>query len=66
MQALKKSKAQDSIVKVYACVRNQVSKNVSAKFKTQQNPVLRQSEHGTDTVIATNAAGSVRPSAGGK
>jgi hypothetical protein len=51
MQALKKSKGQDSIDKIYAYVHDQVSKSVSTKFKMQQNPVLSQSEHGTDIIL---------------
>jgi Caspase domain len=51
MQALKKSKGQDSIDKIYTYVHDQVSKSVSTKFKMQQNPVLSQSEHGTDIIL---------------
>jgi uncharacterized caspase-like protein len=56
MQALKKSKGQDSIDKVYAYVRDQVSQSVAAKYQTQQTPVLSQSEQGSQIVLGMAAA----------
>jgi hypothetical protein len=64
MQALKKSKGQDSIDKVYAYIRDQVSKSVATKFKMQQTPVLSQSEHGTDIILGTTVS-DASASAGG-
>jgi uncharacterized caspase-like protein len=57
LQALKKSKGQDSIDKVYEYVRDQVSKSVAAKFQMQQTPVLSRSERGADIVLGAVIAG---------
>ena len=58
LQALKKSKGQDSIDKVYAYVREQVSQSVAAKFQMQQTPVLSQSEQGSQIILGVTVAES--------
>jgi hypothetical protein len=62
MQALKRSKGQDSIDKIYLYVRDQVSNSVSAKYHTQQSPVLSRSEHGADIVLGVTPAETVSAS----
>jgi len=62
VQALRKSKGQDSIDKIYAYVRDQVSSSVLAKFKALQTPVLSQSDRGAEIILgapeAANSAAS--------
>jgi hypothetical protein len=63
MQALKKSKGQDSIDKVYAYVHDQVSKSVQAKYHSPQSPVLSRSDHGSEIILGAAPAQSVAASA---
>jgi uncharacterized caspase-like protein len=65
MQALKKSKGQDSIDKVYAYLRDEVSKSVAAKFQMQQTPVLSRSEQGAEIVLGMAVAEATASPNGG-
>ncbi len=56
VQALRNSKGQDSIDKIYNYVRDQVSASVTAKFKVQQTPVMSQSDRGADIIIGAPEA----------
>jgi Caspase domain len=63
IQALKKGKGQDSIDKVYAYVRDQVSKNVQAKYHSAQSPVMTRSDHGSEIVLGVTPTETVSASA---
>jgi hypothetical protein len=56
MQALKQTKGLAPIGSVYATVKTQVTKNVQAKFKLPQTPLLSQSDHGGDLIVGIQTA----------
>lgn len=62
--ALRKSKGLQPIDKVFASVRDQVAKGVSAKFKMQQTPVLSQSDNSSEIILGAAETGA-GTSAGG-
>ena len=64
MQALRNSKGQDPIDKIYAYVRDQVSKSVAAKFHTQQSPVMGRSEHGSEIILGAPTTPDSAPAPG--
>jgi uncharacterized caspase-like protein len=61
-QALRNSKGQDSIEKVYAYLRDQVASSVASKFNSQQTPVLSQSDRGAEIVLGVPEAGDAAAS----
>ena len=56
LEALRKSKGNDSIEQVYEAVKQNVAK-AAASIQRKQTPVLNKSERGQEIVIGAAAAG---------